>query len=107
MQAARTAAERLVSGVQVDVVDNPDEGRFEARVEGALAGVLYYRERPGGLALVHTEVEDDFEGQGVGSRLVSAALDDIRARDLTATLICRFAAAYVDRHPEYADLVAA
>lgn len=96
-----------MTGESVEVVDNRDERRFEARVEGGLAGVLYYTERPGGLVLVHTEVADQFEGQGVGGRLVAAALDDIRARGLTVTTRCPFAAGYIERHPEYADLVTA
>lgn len=95
-----------MSSGSVEVVDKRDEHRFEARVDGELAGVLYYTERPGGLVLVHTEVNDEFEGQGVGSRLVAWALDDLRERGLTATARCPFAAAYIQRHPEYADLVA-
>jgi predicted GNAT family acetyltransferase len=91
----------------VEIVANTDERRFEARIAGALAGVLYYAKRPGGLLLVHTEVADEFEGHGVGGRLVAGALDEIRARGLTVTVRCPFAAAYVDKHPEYADLVAA
>lgn len=90
-----------------EVVDNPGERRFEARVGGDLAGSLYYSEGPGGLVLVHTEVADEFEGQGVGGRLVAGALDDIRARGLTVIVLCPFTAGYIERHPEYADLVAA
>lgn len=89
------------------VTDNAAERRYEAHVDGTLAGVVYYAEQPGGLVVVHTEVADGFEGQGVGGRLVAGALDDIRARGLTVTLRCPFASAYVERHPEYADLVAA
>jgi predicted GNAT family acetyltransferase len=96
-----------MTGESVDVVDNPDEQRFEARVDGGLAGLLYYRERPGRLVLVHTEVAEEFEGHGVGGRLVAGALDDIRERGLTVTTLCPFAAGYVEKHPEYADLVAA
>jgi uncharacterized protein len=96
-----------MTGGSVEVVDNPDGRRFEARVEGALAGLLYYSERPGGLVLVHTEVADELGGHGVGGRLVAGALDDIRARGLTVTVRCPFAAGYIEKHPEYADLVAA
>ena len=91
----------------VEVADNPGERRFEASVEGDLAGLLYYSTRPGKLVLVHTEVSDEFEGHGVGSRLVAGALDDIRARGLKVTALCPFAAAYIENHDEYADLVAA
>lgn len=97
----------MSTGLEVQVSDNPAEGRYEAHAGGELAGYLFYRERPGGLVLVHTEVAEGFEGYGVGGRLVAGALDDIRNRGLSATVHCEFAAAYIQRHPEYADLVAA
>ena len=46
-----------------------------------------------------------FEGHGVGSRLVQGALDDLRARGLAVVPLCPFVAGFIDRHPEYADLV--
>jgi predicted GNAT family acetyltransferase len=93
--------------VEVLVTDNLAESQYEAHVNGELAGSLMYRKLPGGLVLLHTEVEDGFEGHGVGGRLVAGALDDVRERGLTVTVYCRFANAYIQRHPEYADLVAA
>ena len=92
---------------EVDVTDNQAQGRYEAHTKGEVAGYLFYRERPGGLVMIHTEVADEFEGQGIGGRLVAAALDDVRGRGLSVTPVCPFAAGYIDRHPEYADLVAA
>jgi predicted GNAT family acetyltransferase len=56
--------------------------------------------------MVHTEIEPAFEGEGFGSALVSGALDDVRARGKRVRPLCPFVAAYVKRHPEYADLVA-
>ena len=96
-----------MTGQSVEVADNPGERRFEASVEGGLAGLLYYSKRPGKLVLVHTEVSGEFGGHGVGGRLVAGALDDIRARGLKVTALCPFAAAYIENHDEYADLVAA
>lgn len=58
------------------------------------------------IVLVHTEVAPAVEGRGVGSRLVSAALDDIRARGLRLVPICPFVRAYLGRHPEHGDLLA-
>jgi uncharacterized protein len=89
------------------VRDNPELQRYEAVVEGELAGSIYYREREGELVLVHTEVEKGFEGQGIGGRLVAATLDDIRARGLRMRPFCPFVRAYLERHPEYDDLIAA
>jgi predicted GNAT family acetyltransferase len=89
----------------VEVVDNPAKWRYEALVDGSVAGYVLYQEGDGALTLIHTEVGDEWEGHGVGSRLVAGALDDIRARGLAVTPLCPFAAAYIQRHPEYADLV--
>jgi predicted GNAT family acetyltransferase len=98
-----------MSDVQVDVevVDDPTLHRFEARIDGEVAGEIVYSERPENrLVLLHTKVDDAFEGHGVGSRLVAGALDDIRRRGLRIVPLCPFVSAYLKRHPEYADLVA-
>jgi predicted GNAT family acetyltransferase len=89
------------------VRDNPEKLRYEALVDGRVAGLLFYRARERELVLVHTEVADEFEGQGIGGRLVAGALDDIRARGLRIVPICPFVKAYLRRHPEYTDLIAA
>jgi predicted GNAT family acetyltransferase len=91
--------------VAVQVLREPDEHRYAAQVEGATAGMLAYRERPGLIALVHTEVDDRFEGQGVGSALATFALDDARSRGVAVLPFCPFVAGYIRRHAEYADLV--
>lgn len=87
------------------VADAPEAERYEIRSGGELAGFVTYRLRPGLIAFVHTEIEDRFEGQGLGGRLVSHALADARARGLDVLPFCPFANAYVKRHPEYVDLV--
>jgi predicted GNAT family acetyltransferase len=92
---------------EIQVVDNPAKRRYEALVDGAFAGYVLYQQREGALVLIHTDVGDEFEGEGVGSRLIAGALDDIRARGLQVTPLCPFAAAYIERHAEYGDLVAA
>lgn len=92
---------------EIQVTDNRDEARYEAHLDGEPAGRLYYRERPDSIVFVHTEVDEEYEGHGIGGRLVSGALDDIRSRGLSVTPLCQFAAGYIRRHPEYADLVAA
>ncbi|HEU6445444.1 MAG TPA: GNAT family N-acetyltransferase [Gaiellaceae bacterium] len=87
------------------VRDNPAKRRYEALVDGEVAGCVFYAERDGALVLLHTEVADEYEGKGVGSRLVAATLDDVRARGLSVVPRCPFAKGYIERHPEYADLV--
>ena len=90
---------------RIELADNPEENRYELRVDGDLGGRLLYRLRPGLVALNHTEIDDRFEGQGLGSRLIAFALDDARARGLAVLPFCPFVNAYVQRHREYVDLV--
>ena len=90
----------------VTVSDRPDRNRYEALVGDELAGFVTYSAKPGRLVLIHTEVDPDFEGHGVGSLLAAGVLDDIRARGLQVVPLCPFIADYIGRHPEYGDLVA-
>ena len=93
-------------GDVVQVVDEPARQRYEARIGDRVAGFTEYRAVRGRVILVHTEVDPPFEGRGIGSRLASGALDDIRARGLKVTVKCPFIAAFLKRHPAYLDLVA-
>jgi hypothetical protein len=88
------------------VTDNPERARYEILVDGDLGGYAAYRDNNGRRVFIHTVVDPDYEGHGVGSTLAQRALDDVRAKGLRATPRCRFIAAYIDRHPTYADLVA-
>jgi hypothetical protein len=92
---------------QVVVADAPERRRFEATVDGELAGFLVYRLRPGLLALIHTEVEERFEGHGLGGRLARFALDQARAEGLAVLPFCPFVAEWLRRHREYVELVPA
>lgn len=88
-----------------DVLHEPEADRYVAHVDGTAAGLLQYHERPNLIALIHTEVDDRFEGQGVGSALAAFALDDARARGLAVLPTCPFVAGWIARHREYVDLV--
>jgi predicted GNAT family acetyltransferase len=89
----------------IDVTDNPDQQRYEAHLDGELAGFAEYLDAPGRRTFTHTQVDPAFEGHGVGGALASAALDDVRRMGLEVVPRCPFIAAYIERHPDYADLV--
>jgi predicted GNAT family acetyltransferase len=91
--------------VSIVVHDNPDARRYEATVDGALAGFVAYRMQPGLIAFMHTEIDDAFEGHGVGSILVREALDDARRRGLEVLPFCPFVNSFIHDHREYLDLV--
>lgn len=90
---------------RVEVVDNPRERRFEAWLDGEMAGGAYYRRRDSRVIFTHTEVDDAYEGRGIGSELARVALDTVRSRSEMAVPLCPFIAGYVQRHPEFGDVV--
>lgn len=88
-----------------DVRDDPEESRFDIVVDGELAGFAAYRTVDDRRVFTHTEVDDSHEGEGLGSRLVKAALDESRAANRRIVAQCPFVSSYIERHPEYADLI--
>jgi predicted GNAT family acetyltransferase len=58
------------------------------------------------IAITHTEVPSALRERGVGSRLLLAMLEQIRAENLKVRPLCSFARFVVAQHPEYRDLVA-
>jgi predicted GNAT family acetyltransferase len=98
----------VTEDARIVVADAPERERFEVTVDGEPAGFLVYHSRKGRkglLALVHTEVEDGFEGRGLGGRLARFALDQAREDGLAVLPFCPFVNGWIKRHPEYTDLV--
>lgn len=90
----------------VTVTKDPDRQRYDATAGGTEnAGFVGYQETTELVVLTHTEVDPSFEGRGVGSALARAALDDIRERRLKALVICPFIISWLQRHPEYVDVL--
>ncbi len=92
--------------MDTEFVDNPDQHRYELRSGDELVGLIDYRLHGDVITLVHTEVPPAFSGQGLASTLARSALDDARSRGLGVVPSCSYVAEYVEKHPEYADLVA-
>ena len=92
--------------MDITVEDDPDEERYEARTaDGVLAGFAAYQLASNLIVMTHTEVDPAFEGQGVATALIRGALDDIRERRLPLLPLCPFVVAFLQRHPEYRDMV--
>ena len=92
----------------VSVVESPERHRYEAFLGEELAGFAVYELREGIIDFVHTEVDDAFEGHGVGSALARGALDDVR-RDGTRKVVatCPFIEQWIEHHEDYTDLLEA
>jgi predicted GNAT family acetyltransferase len=91
--------------MDVEVVDQPDRRRYVAVLDGEQAGFVSYRRDGDRIVFLHTEVDDRFEGRGVGSALVRRSLEAARAAGRTVVPRCPFYRAWLDRHPGYADLL--
>lgn len=90
----------------VQTRNNESESRYEVYVDGELAGFAAYELDDRRIVFTHTEVDDRFEGHGVGSTLARGALDDVRAAGTRRVVPrCPFIKAWIDQHPDYADLV--
>ena len=91
---------------QVEVVNNPGRHRYEALLDDRVAGFSEYQLTDELVVFTHTEVGEEYEGQGVGSALVQGAFDDVRALGLRKVLpLCPFVRAWLGRHHDYRDLL--
>lgn len=89
----------------IEVHDVPAASHYEVTVGGQHAGLAAYRRKGDVVVFTHTEIDAPFEGQGVGSALARAALDDVRARGWQVEPKCVFIRDWIDKHPDYRDVV--
>jgi uncharacterized protein len=93
-----------MSDTMNQVRDNKTRSRFELDVEGKVA-FANYRLTPDSVIITHTETPRELRGRGIASELVGGALQLIRADRLKVVAGCGFVADYLDKHPEFADLL--
>jgi uncharacterized protein len=91
--------------MNVTVADNLAEARYEVWADGKLVAFTEYELTSDTIIFIHTEVEREYEGHGVGGSLARYALDDARRRGLRVRPLCPFIKGWIERHPDYADLV--
>lgn len=89
----------------VTVADAPARKRYEATIDGRLAGFAEYLATGRLTVFTHTEVDPAYEGRGVGSALARYALDDMRERGRQVLPVCPFIKGWIGKHPDYADLI--
>ena len=89
-----------------DIVNNKPHHRYELAIDGHIAAT-YYKIDAGVITFIHTEVPPELSGKGIGSKLIQGALDQLRAEGLKVIAQCPFVKAYIDKHPDYADLLQA
>ena len=91
--------------MDIEFADAPDRHRYELRSPDELIGIVAYQLDGDVITLVHTEVGSAHGGHGYAAVLARGALDDARSRGLRVVPSCPYVASYVEKHPEYADLI--
>jgi predicted GNAT family acetyltransferase len=88
---------------KLEVVHNPNENRFETWIEGNLSKLDYIQDEKN-FVITHVGVYPALRGQGIAGRIVEVSLDYARENSLRVVPMCSYAAAYIRRHPEHAEL---
>jgi uncharacterized protein len=89
----------------ISVENNAEKNRYEAKQGNKVIAFAEYRPIGTSLMFTHTEVDENLEGQGVGTTLIRFALEDTRAKGMTAIPMCPFVKVFIQRHEDFIDVV--
>ena len=102
---SRRHARRATNVPPVEFRNDAEHGRYVLEEDGKTAARTEYQDRHDRLFFAHTEVDPAYEGQGLAGQLVEQALDDVRRLGRTIVPLCSYVRGWIERHPEYDDLV--
>jgi len=88
---------------KLEVIHNEEERRFETWIDGYLSKLDYIQDGKN-FVITHVGVSPELRGQGIAGRIVQWGLEYAKERSLRVVPMCSYAAAYIRRHPEYAEL---
>jgi len=89
-----------------EVVQDAPQNRFQLMLDGEPVGETDYVIRDNTMTFTHTEIDPNRQEKGLGGELVRGALNLVRAEtDLRVASTCPFTTAWIERHPDYADLL--
>lgn len=90
--------------MEYNILHNEAASRFEVVVEGLLS-LVDYKKVNDTFVVTHTEVPKELEGRGIAAALTKALLDFVRASGKKVRPVCPYTKAYLQRHPEYEDIL--
>ncbi|MBD8507390.1 N-acetyltransferase [Hoyosella sp. G463] len=92
---------------RIDVIDNQSRSRYEIWVDGDFAGLEGYEiDDDGVITLLHTIIDEAYSRQGYARAMVRAILEGMRSRQQSFRPVCSYVQSFLDRFPEYRELVA-
>jgi predicted GNAT family acetyltransferase len=89
---------------KLEVTHNPNMNRFETWIDNNLSKLDYIQDGKN-FVITHVGVHPDLRGQGIAARIVQVSLEYAKENSLRVIPMCSYAAAYMRRHPEYAELM--
>jgi predicted GNAT family acetyltransferase len=87
------------------VTDNTERHQYELPVEGQIV-FARYRRQDGVVSILHVEAPVSLRGSGAAGRLMQGIVELVRSQNEKLVPLCSYAAAWMRRHPESADLLA-
>ena len=92
--------------ITINQINRETKGFFEAKEHDKKAGLMTYSWAGENLFIIdHTEVSPDFNGKGVGKKMVLAAVDFARKENKKIIPLCPFAKSVFDKTPEFRDVL--
>jgi uncharacterized protein len=88
---------------KLEVTHNEAEQRFETWIDGYLSKLDYIRDGKN-FVITHVGVSPELRGQGIAGKIVEVGLEYAKENSLRVVPMCSYAAAYIRKHPEYAEL---
>jgi predicted GNAT family acetyltransferase len=88
-----------------EIINNVSMGRYELPIADDAVAVAYYTVEDGRVVLRHTEVPNEYGGQGIGKRLAHAVFETLRGEGKRVIAKCAFMASYASRNPRYAEML--
>ena len=87
----------------LEIINNEAEKRFEVWIDGYLSKLDYIQDGKN-FVITHVGVYPELRGQGVAGKITERALEYAKANSLRVIPMCSYAASYIRRNPQYADL---
>ena len=87
----------------LEIIHNAQENRFEVWIDGYLSKLDYIQDGKN-FVITHVGVHPELRGQGLAGRITQAGLEYAKAHSLRVVPMCSYAAAYIRRNPQYAEL---
>lgn len=88
----------------IEILTHP--GHYSIVVDGVDAGEALYVENGTVRDFNHTVIDSAYQGRGLSTRLIKAALDATRQDGFSVIASCSAVDAFIKKHPEYQSMLA-